>query len=154
MSRSTTNLDQRRAFASALRRFASGNVTNVEYERACEEIDGDAYSEDTAVARIFWQMWLTYDDIRCHKLRGKWKLDRSSRLHVARCLLFLRTDDPYRWPVFEAPRWLQRLLRLPVQDGKRAHAFDVVAGDRAVWPFWSVVEFERARRTHRLLAAR
>ncbi|MCC6338154.1 MAG: hypothetical protein IT380_29695 [Myxococcales bacterium] len=81
--------------ADLLNSFLEGQLTNDELERKWPS------SSDPAVEEIRRAVWLTYDDDR--KQFGP----TSGHELIQRCAAFLRTTEPYSWPV---PRFWQRAL--------------------------------------------
>ncbi len=79
--------------AGVLREFRDGGITNDEYEDRWPRNRGD---------RVFWaiydQLWFYYDDIKTHRLTGKYELSPESRELFDRCILFLESDLEYDWP--------------------------------------------------------
>jgi hypothetical protein len=80
----------RRQLAEAIRHFASGGLTNEEFE---EKIPN---SKEKALRDIeLLGMWPYYDDVRTHKLVGSWALNGGSKAFMARIILFLRSGQPF-----------------------------------------------------------
>lgn len=99
----------RTSLALALRKLAAGRVSNYEFEdQLGREI---VSSRDMGVKAIRWAAWMLYDDLHEHRLSGVHSLGRAGRRHIARWILFLKSDVEYEWP--ELPTWLQALLLLP-----------------------------------------
>ncbi len=134
-------------YAELLRHFASGRLTNTEYDEASE-----AYvaARDLALSEIWWQMWYTYDDLHEHRLTGKHELPREGRTDVARMVVFLHSDLPYEWPV---PSRLLGCLLNAITLGVWGRVFrpSTGGGDEAVWPFFRADDFARAVARPRLL---
>lgn len=89
-----TDRDSRDRLAFALRQFASGLVTN-------DEFDDKAFAafshrrDDPALAELATYGWLHYDDMRTYRLRGRYALSPEERKSIARAVLFLKTDQEY-----------------------------------------------------------
>lgn len=130
-----------------MRHFAAGRLTNRQYESAANRL---VASRDRAIASIWSVVWRFYDDLRVHRLAGKWRLPPESRRAVARAIVFLHTELPYEWPWL--PRW--RLLINLLTLGVTAWLFPLTpsAGDRSVWPFFRRSDYEAALARPRLLA--
>ena len=145
------DLPARRAAAKLLRQFASGRMTNDEFEARWPR------SDDTAVRVIGEAAWHLYDDIREYRLTGPDRLSFQARRAVARCVLFLHGDLPYEWP--EASRAeklayaIAGLLTLGVASRFWRSRLDV-ADDVGVWPFFRRPDIRRALRAPRLLSRR
>jgi hypothetical protein len=122
--------------AAAIRRLASGRITSAEFE---DQLLAEVWtSRDAGVQSIRWAAWMLYDDLHEHRLEGPYVLGRLGRRHVARWILFLKTDEEYQWPGL--PFWL-RLLLLPVNlatfnlVGRALRRWRDRRGDADVWPF-------------------
>lgn len=139
----------RRAVATLLRHFASGRMTNDEFESRWPR------SDDAAVRVIGAAAWHLYDDIREYRLTGPDRLSFQARRAVARCVLFLHGDLPYEWP--EASRAeklayaIAGLLTLGVATRFWKSRLDL-ADDADVWPFFRRTDYRRALRDARLRA--
>lgn len=77
--------------AEAVRQLASGTITNIEFEDRIDTMS----SSDGAIDAIARLTWFYYDDIRTHKLQGKYEPTKEGRQLLARCVLFLRSDFEY-----------------------------------------------------------
>lgn len=99
--------------ADALARFRAREITNDMLEREWPS------SSDPALAEIEHAVWLTYDDLHEHLADG------SSNQLLDRSIAFLRTTEPFPWPV--AKRW-QRIALLPLSLATRGWI------DRLFWP--------------------
>jgi hypothetical protein len=124
-------------YAERLRHFAAGVLTVEVYEAGTEAV---AVSDDRALREIWFAAWCLYDDFRTERLRGKWALNREARREVARWLLFLYSDNEYRWP---APGILGCILNLAT-FGWWEYVRTRPAGEREYWPCQSRAELEFA----------
>ncbi len=129
--------------AELLRHFASGLITNDEFEDALP-----LRSKDAAIYEI-WALgaWYLYDDLKEHRLVDEYNISRDKKSIVARWILFLKTDLEYEWPIRHG---LQYLFWLPV------HVFTLgiswwirrlqfrQSGDEKVWPFLKRTELDMA----------
>ena len=81
-------------FAELLRHFIAGQITNEAFE------DQIPYSpEDPAIFEIwYFAVWPLYDDFEEHTLTGKYRVPDEYRRETAKWVLFLKTDQEYRWP--------------------------------------------------------
>src|SRR5690606_5837775 len=80
--------------ALALRRLAVGRITNDEFDDVwCELPRGDG--ADAALDELGVYGWLHYSDHRTYRLRGRHALSPHERRAIARCVLFLKTGQPY-----------------------------------------------------------
>ena len=117
---------------------------------------------DEALGAISIRAWYLYDDIRTHKLKGKWALTQRSRREVARWIVFLHSDLEYEWPSEQLPGVLgvygalfANLLTLGWWSRKRSrdqerHLSSI--GDLDVWPFVRRADFAQANSHPRLLS--
>lgn len=86
----------RRMFAAVIRAFASGKLTNRQYDDVVYTL---MFSKqwDEACDDIFWMIWCFYCDFRTHRLTDKGQVFDPRNPHLdedrafyARCILFLR----------------------------------------------------------------
>ena len=91
--------------------FKHGVITNDEFVTAFPR------SNDAAIGAIGSMLWFCYDDLRQHRLTGKWALTLEGEKLFDRCILFLKTDLEYYGPANLASismalkrlwRWLTR----------------------------------------------
>jgi len=149
MERDVIDRDGRRTLAELLRHLVAGQVTNDEFEDRAPRRSGDF-----AIAEIRLQAWYLYDDLREYRLTGKDRMSPEVRAHVARWIMFLRTDLEYGWPV--EPRLLETLRAVGsvatfgLLGRLRARRYRL-AGELDVWPFLSADEFENAKRSPRYM---
>ncbi|WP_428740105.1 hypothetical protein, partial [Sulfurimonas sp.] len=89
------DLSTRTEFAEQIRHLVSGQISNDEFEDRLPE------SKDKAIREIFWNgVWGLYDDLKEHKLRGPFRIDKKYRGDIARWILFLKSDLEYEWPPY------------------------------------------------------
>jgi hypothetical protein len=140
--------EARRRLAIGVRQLAIGRITNDEFEGLYAH--DAARSCDPAVRAVFWQgAWLLYSDFQQIRYTGRNRLPKDTRRHIARWILFLRSQLPYEWPL---ERWWQRLAWVPVHvvtlglsarlRNKRWQA----SGEFAVWPFRRWTDYRAALR--------
>jgi hypothetical protein len=126
----------RTKLAVAIRHLASGRITNDQFD---DQLTRDVRkSRDLGVQAIRWAAWMLYDDLHEHRLDGDHALGRTGRRHVARWILFLKSNQEYDWP--DPPTWLRFLVLVP-----NILTFNLVGaamrrwrdhrGDADVWPF-------------------
>ena len=143
----------RQNLARWLRRLASGHVTNREFERAWPW-----RGEEHALHSIYRHgIWPLYDDLYTHRLTGRHALDKARRRVVARMVLFLQSQVPYRYRETSAPTALLVLL-LSIATlgrfGRRWQQRQWQDGDSAIWPFYTHSEYTAALRSPVFLAPR
>ena len=127
--RGSVDIEGRRKVAELLRAFVDGHMTNWDLDK-----DYPSSSADAAVHAVYARTWRFQDDFNEFRVTGPLALTGDERELFERCILFMRTDAPYRWP--SPARALA--LRL-VSVFRISWARDELRGDRAAWPF-----FERA----------
>jgi len=138
----TVDQSARKHLATLARRLASGCITNEQFENE------PVRSKEAALHDIyFYGLWPLYDDCTEHKLVGRWALTKAGRVWVARIVLFLHSDQPYRYPQMTGIAQLPIVLLSLVTFGwfgrfwRRRQWRD---GDESVWPFFSRSEYEAA----------
>lgn len=132
----------RKNLATLARRLAVGSITNEQFEEKRPS------SHEAALHDIYVHgLWPLYDDLVEHKLVGHWALTHEGRTRVARIVLFLHSDLPYRYPR------LTGIEQLPVVFlslatlgwfGKYWRRRQWRGSDDSVWPFFSRSEYEAA----------
>jgi hypothetical protein len=135
----------RRRLAELARHLASGRITNFEFDDAVPS------SSERAIHWVhFYGLWPLYDDLVMHRLTGRRALTAEGRAWVARIILFLRSNQPYRYP--HPSRWLV-LLQFPLTlatlglSDRLWRWYKWRNADKSVWPFFTREEFEQALRT-------
>ncbi len=133
--------EARDRMAEALRHLVAGQMTNTDFEDALTN------TKDCACPEIdFRAAWPLYDDFRKHRLAN---LPRILKRDLARAILFLKSDNEYRWPRVTGlrPDGLSILGVLTMGFATRRRRRRNEEGCRDVWPFYSRAEYEEARRT-------
>jgi hypothetical protein len=135
------DLSARRAVATLLRRLASGRISTSEYESACAAID----SNDEGVRAVLDAGWSLYSDYKDYRLRGRDAPAPETIAAVARCVLFLKTDFEYEWPL-RRPSLLHLLIGLLTLGiaVRRSRERWERSGDYHVWPFRRYADYKRA----------
>lgn len=130
----------RKQLALLARRLASGRVTNDDFEDALP-----SFREAALHDIYFYGLWPLYDDFIQHKLVGRWALTKDGKVFVARIVLFLHSDLPYRYQritgVAAIPFMLLSMLTFG-WFGRVWRRRQWANGDESVWPFFSRSEFE------------
>ena len=133
----------RKEFAALLRHFAAGVITNREFEMRMPDW------RDIAIREIDSAVWPLYDDFHEHKLVGEYHVTPEGCEYIARMILFLRSDLPYRWPretgLAQVPALLLSILTLG-RFGRWWFRHRAPEGDQSVWPFYTRAEYEGALR--------
>jgi hypothetical protein len=81
-----------------IRRLATGRMTNDSFDDRYYEVY--ECSDDRAVNAISSYCYCLYssDLLWPIRLRGRYALDAATKKTIARCVLFLRSDNEYGWP--------------------------------------------------------
>lgn len=130
--------------AENIRHLVAGVMSNFEYEAALAGIG----RKDKVIWKVMDEIWLLYDDRKEHRLQTD-NLAAADYRTIARFLLFLKSDQEYRWPSPSVKDQLMQWLS-GIFSGQTAHPeYDdsAVAGDPDYWPFFSEADFERAKET-------
>lgn len=171
------DIQRRKLLATHLRHLCVGQISNDEYEtrvmrdvskgklpeqyQRCEE----AKTDDPIIPDMLLRSWYLYDDRKQHKLVGRQALSKEDSKEVARYLLFLNTDQEYKWSVpkhpllaFSVREFLLSLITLggylikrTIENRRKARESNV-ARDANYWPFATREEFEQALENPKYLA--
>lgn len=137
--------------AQAIRHFIECFTDNMEFDDAAWEIE----TKDRAVNEIYYDMWLTYDDLTRHKLEGRHALTEAQLVAVKRAIVFLKSDCEYKWPKWPIYYQIVRPLLALLSWGRLIKRLDRHFhgnGDYDVWPFFSHEDYELSLRSPRYLA--
>jgi hypothetical protein len=146
----------RDAYAELLRHFASGRMTNREYEDETDRIVLPGNTGDLALREIWLWTWQLYDDVRTHELTGRWALAADDRKCLARAVIFLYTDVEYEWPKTKLfAGCLMNLLTFGLWGMWISHSRKTeFERKRQVWPFADVSSLDKALQFPRLMCGR
>lgn len=129
----------RNTLAELLRSLASGSISNDEFEKAIPK------TEDKAINEIFFKGgWFLYSDLKEYKLKGKDALATLVKKDVARWVLFLKSNNEYRWP--DVP-FRQRVLHA-ITFGMLGLSYKKswsASGDVDIWPFLKAEDLAKAK---------
>lgn len=132
-------------FAELLRHYAAGLISNDVLEA------GMPAADDPALHEIFANgVWFLYDDLREYKKVGRDRLEADHRAFVARTLLFLKTDLPYRWPPTTGFRFLPHRIMAIATFGWLGRVWlrrHWRTGEASAWPFFNAEELAVARQS-------
>jgi hypothetical protein len=127
------NRSARNKAADALEELVEGAISNAEYER---RFPTPRPKEDPALQAIFLHVWLFYSDTYEHRLTGDHALTDATRKFLRRCILFLRSDLEFQWPLPKLT-FFSGILRGfgfgRLLEGREQEEMSV--GDMEVWPF-------------------
>jgi hypothetical protein len=136
----------RKKLSESLRHLVSGIYTNDKFDESVP-----LKSEDRAISGIFDFAWQLYSDLYTHKLTGKHKIHPVDKKTVARCLLFLKSDLEYEWPILNDRITLGCLLSILsmgiIKDHRKKLSFEK-HGDIDVWPFIRNRDFIKAKKVN------
>ncbi|MGY0800188.1 hypothetical protein ACW7G0_14210, partial [Lysobacter sp. A286] len=141
----TVDRQARKKLAESTRWLVGARITNYQFDDAIPK------SEDPAIREIYGQfLWLLYGDLREHRLSRPDKLSSQHRETAARCILFLKSNLAYPWPVLSRTRTalltLGNLLTLGMA-GRIYFRRVSSAGDMSYWPFLSESQYIGALRS-------
>ena len=134
-----------------LRRLATGRITNDDYN--------DEYpvrSPDSGIEAISRAGWTLYSDTWTYRLRGRHALTRETLRAVARCILFLHSDQEFEWtpePRRGLTGFVLALLTFGRVDTRNWKTWRA-QGDYENWPFLRRADFDRASANPRFLTGR
>jgi len=136
--------ESRNKLAEEVRHFVEGFNTNFAYDDIVYNIN----TKDICVIEIRDNIWLTYDDLRQHKMEGKWALTNEQMDTIKRCIVMLKSDVEYKWPkwplYYKVIRPFVWLLSLGCLTKSLDSHFNG-NGDLNTWPFLSATEYEQAK---------
>jgi hypothetical protein len=136
--------------AQLLHRFRAGGITQDEFEDAFYPLIH--HTKDRALCAIATAVWATYSDLKEHTLEPQ---PGDVNALFDRCILFLRSDRPYRWErdnfiSIWGFRWISRTISKAVKRmlGRTAERSGLRPGpdsfeDWSVWPFESAADMKR-----------
>ena len=132
--------------ACALRRFASGHLDRAGFDHV---MWGAWRSLDPAVVALEDAIEWAFLNSGPNRLVGRHALTAEQRRNVARWVLFLRSSEPYAWPIRESGVMaiLRAIGTLGISWRANVDAW-VHAGDRALWPFVSSSQLSRVGSVH------
>lgn len=143
--------DSRDRLALALRRYASGRITNDDLEDVIVDW------RDRGAVAVKEMAWTLYDDMFQHRATGKRAIVSEERRAVARWIVFLHSDREYLWPAYSFIQteilWLENILTFGLWKRHRQRRWNqyIAAGHFASWPFVSVDDLKLAMQKPRLL---
>lgn len=140
----------RKKAAEVARRFFAGQISNFEFENQYPA------SKDRAIWAIGSTFWCFYDDLREHKLKGKWAINETTKKLMGRCIVFLHSSEEYKWPEISHPG------ARPVEYGKISKLLNrhkrqdrfLASGDIQFWPFINEQSYLHAMQHPTLLSGR
>jgi len=139
-------------FAELLRHFIAGRITNEEFD---DQVP--LPSKDLAIKEIWWIATSPFFSDIEYTLTEEYRASDDERREIAKCVLFLKTDQEYQWPRHSTLKELMRDLRYLVSFGRARwysakELLDTTDGDLEAWPFIGLKDLETARRRPPYLA--
>ena len=164
--------ERRKKLALHLRHLSVGLITNDDFEGAIMEDVSDGWlpeqyyrsekgkseSDDAIIRPMLELCWGLYSDTRKHKLTNSDKLTDEALKIIARCILFLHSDEEYKWPylsnnnpllTFSLKDLILSILTLGhhYRNKREEQAISYYEwqklGDYDVWPFFKKSEYEK-----------
>lgn len=124
--------------ALVIRRFATGKITNFEFENAMFKINQNhrdsAICQDNAIECIVDYMWRFYDDLREYKAINRDKFNKDVKKHIAKIILFLQSDFEYVYPKSSSLTGFLNILSFGIYGYFINKKFEK-AGDMDYYPF-------------------
>ena len=127
--------------ALALRQFASGRLTQNELYARTRHVKK---SQDRGVATLAEAIYWQFLNLGPNRLIGRHALALEARRHIARWVLYLRSNEPYVWP--ERGPSLGDIGRALLTLGRSWITKSVQwsqTGDESSWPFVSRQQLAR-----------
>jgi hypothetical protein len=162
--------ERRQKLALHLRHLAVGLISNDDFEsNLIDDVTNgwlpeqyyrakEAKFDDKIIQPMLELCWGLYDDTRNHKLKGADKLSEGALKVIARCILFLRSEQEYQWPYFDQNSPLLKfslgeIIITILSFGQyyrdirkeKEMAFEEFKklGDFDIWPFLNKYDYER-----------
>jgi hypothetical protein len=135
----------RNELGRAIRRLVAGLITNDEF--VDNQSAGLSRSRDLGVQSVRHAAWGLYDDLREHRLEGRYAIGKIGRRRVAHWILFLKSELEYEWPNLVG--WKSRVLALPNMLtfgalGLLVRRWHDRRGHAAAWPFIRIGDLRAA----------
>lgn len=161
--------ERRKKLAYHLRQLSVGQTTNDEFEENITEDVSygwlpeqyyrakEAKFDDPIIQPMLELCWGLYNDTKQHKLIGRYKLTDESLKIISRCILFLLSDQEYKWPYFDINNPLLKFSFKEVvasiltlgqyyrdkrADHEKAYFEFQKLGNFDIWPFMKVEDYE------------
>ena len=136
--------EARNKVAKILRQYAAGQITNDDLD------DNRPLSEDRAVKAMNYFAWTLHGYMEEYKAVDWRTLDRTTKNTIARCILFLKSNEIYSYPEHTVsysnsrlvPNWAFKTLNHLTFGKYNSHIAKkdneyYNAGDASIWPFKS-----------------
>ncbi|RYE38209.1 MAG: hypothetical protein EOP48_27450 [Sphingobacteriales bacterium] len=175
--------ERRIKLAFHLRQLSVGLISNDDFEEAIIEEVSDGWlpeqyyrsktakseNEDLIIRPMLELCWGLYDDTKNHKLIHSYKLSDEAMKIIARCILFMHSDNEYEWPYLNTQN---PLLKFSLQElilsiltlghyyrNKREEQMISYyewqkLGEYEVWPFFRTNDYKKQLGQHPFLGGK
>lgn len=170
---------RRRLLATHLRHLSTGQISNDDFEeRVMNDVtygwlpeqyyrSNECQSDDPAIRPVLEMAWCLYDDTRNHNLKGTEALSDYVIKEIARCILFLQSDQEYTWDYVDMTHPIMRfsfkdIMKSILTFGQyyrdknrtREQEYERMkrSGDFELWPFKTTEEYQRQLEKQAFLA--
>jgi len=161
---------RRKLLSTHLRHFSTGQITNDDFEElVMDDVtygwlpdqyyrSKECQSDDSAIRPVLEMAWCLYDDTRNHNLKGSDALSDFAIKEIARCILFLQSEEEYTWEYVDMTNPIMRFSFKDImksiitfgqhyRDAKRTREqkYEQMkkCGNFELWPFKTRVAYER-----------
>jgi len=147
------DIERRKKLALHLRHLSVGVISNDEFEEnLMDDVtynwlpeqyhrSKEAKFDDPIIIPLLELCWGLYDDTRCQKLTGYDKLTTESLKIISRCILFLHSDQEYKWPYFDS---LNPIFKFSLSDFFfNLLSFGKIYRDKRLEQKKSLIEFKK-----------
>ena len=160
--------ERRKKLALHLRHLSVGVISNDDFEsNILDEVTNgwlpeqyyrskEANSDDPIMVPMLELSWTLYSDLENHKLKGRYELSKADLKTITRCILFLHSDNEYKWPYFDMTHpifkfsltdFIKSLLTLGQHyrnkkfEKEQAFIAYQKMGDYDYWPFFKEADY-------------
>jgi len=164
------DIKRRKILSSHLRHLSTGQITNDEFEeRVMDDVTYgwlpeqyyrsiESKSDDLGIRPVLEMAWCLYDDRRNHKLKRNDALSVFAIKEIARCILFLQSEQEYDWNYVDMTNPIMRFSFKDImqsiltfgqhyREAKRFREQEYQqmkkSGDFELWPFKTKADYEK-----------
>lgn len=160
---------KRKILSTHLRHLSTGQITNEVFE---EKVMNDitygwlpeqyyrsnkSQTDDPVIQPVLELAWFLYDDTRKHRLKGNDAPSDFTIKEIARCILFLQSDQEYTWDYVDMTNPIMRFsfkdimksiltfgqhYRVAKQTREQEYEQLKKSGDFELWPFKTKAKYE------------
>ncbi len=139
----------RTKLAQSARWLLAGRITNYQFD------DGIPDSHDPVVSEMYNKaFWLLYCDLHEYRMIGNKRIEPKQREIAVRCIMFLKSDLPYLWPILSRTQSAALVVLNLLTLGLAGRMYSNRAarhGDINLWPFYSSEQYSHALRNPKYL---